>query len=73
MSAAAATPTAAQRSALKRAARRASGCLCPVTVYGQAEELLIDALVRKGWAAYSGKDVPLITDAGRAVAAGRFA
>lgn len=63
----------AQMRALRRAAHRSSGCICPLPdVHGDAEMQLIAALIRKGWATYGdrGPHVPLITAAGRALAAG---
>ncbi len=58
--------TSAQRKALRNAAARPRGNICPTAdVHAGASQRLCDALVRQGYAYMDGPS-PRITDAGRA-------
>ena len=59
------TMTPAMRKALRVAARRERGNVCPVVgVHSNAETMLIEALYRRGWIDCT--RIPYITAAGRA-------
>jgi hypothetical protein len=69
MAAAKHTPSKAQHRALRNASERPRGNICPVFgVHAAAEDMLLQALYRRGWADPNGC-VPVITDAGRAAIA----
>jgi len=61
-----------QRKVLCRAAKRERGNICPTRASGNAQMMLIRALVRRGWVTeVSG--APRITDVGRAALAAELA
>ena len=68
-------PSPAQAAALKKAALRPRGTLCPVIgargfkVNAAAETALLESLYRRGWAENPNGCRPVITDAGRAAIA----
>jgi hypothetical protein len=67
----------AQKRALRRAAARPAGNLCPlgprIDEHPISSQLLLDALERKGMIAYPTPGYPVITEAGRAAIAAKAA